>query len=92
MVAPYLVANVPDLTRIAVRHECRFSEAEVFKFIDGQSTDEIPGQRHMPIWGYEFFGDEADDAQAHELSTGRVNRLVAYLRTMQDSAPCPSAD
>ena len=92
VVVPYLVASVPDLTTIAVRYGCRFSDAEVFHFIDGQSTDEISGQRHMPIWGYEFFGDETDDAQAHELATGRVNRLVAYLRTVQDLALCPNTD
>jgi hypothetical protein len=37
----------------------------------------------MPIWGYEFFGAEADEAVAHRDATEKVDRLVTYLRTIQ---------
>jgi hypothetical protein len=91
VVAPYLVVKVPDLTMIAVQHGCQFPDAEVFQIIDGQSRDDqFTGKRHMPIWGYELFGDEADDAQAHQRATARVNSLVGYLRSIQLSSPCPS--
>jgi hypothetical protein len=46
----------------------------------------------MPIWGYELFGDEADDAQAHQRATARVNSLVRYVRSIQLSAPCSSTN
>lgn len=90
VVAPYLVVKVPDLTMIAIQHGCRFPDSEVFQIIDGQSSDgQFTGKRHMPIWGYELFGDEADDAQAHQRATARVNSLVGYLRSIQLSTPCP---
>ena len=92
VVAPYLVAKTPDLTMIASRHGCQFPDAEIFQFIDGQSNDEqFTVKRHMPIWGYELFGDEADDAQAHQRAINRVDSLVGYLRSIQLSAPCSSA-
>lgn len=90
VVAPYLAVKVPDLTLIAGQAGCRFPAAEVFQIIDGQSADDA-GKRHMPIWGYEFFGDEADDAQAHQEAIDRVSRLVGYLRSVQLSTPCSSA-
>jgi hypothetical protein len=92
VVAPYLALKVPDLTMIAIQHECRFPDSEVFQIIDGQSSDDqFTGKRHMPIWGYDLYGDEADDAQAHQRATARVNSLVAYLRSVQLSSPCSSS-
>jgi hypothetical protein len=37
----------------------------------------------MPVWGYEFFGDEADDEAAHAEASGRIERVVNYLRSVQ---------
>jgi len=89
VVAPYLVVKVPDLTMIAIQHGCQFPDSEIFQIIDGQSNDDqFTDKRHMPIWGYELFGNEADDAQAHQRATARVNSLVGYLRGIQLSAPC----
>jgi hypothetical protein len=89
VVAPYLVVKVPDLTMIAIQHGCQFPDSEIFQIIDGQSNDDqFTDKRHMPIWGYELFGNEADDAQAHQRATASVNSLVGYLRGIQLSAPC----
>lgn len=82
-VAPLLNVPVPDLTRIAVRRDGRFPELEIFRIIDGQSELAAHGARHMPVWGYEFFGDDADDEAAHRRATEKVDRLVAYLRSIQ---------
>jgi hypothetical protein len=91
--APYLIVKVPDLTLIAIQNGCRFPDAEVFQIIGGQSIeDQFTDKRHMPIWGYELFGDEADDAQAHQRATARVNSLVRYVRSIQLSAPCSSTN
>jgi hypothetical protein len=93
VVARYLVVEVPDLTMIAIQHGCRFPDSEIFQIIDGQSNDDqFTDKRHMPIWGYELFGSEADDAQAHQRATARVNSLVGYLRGIQLSSPCSSAN
>jgi cytochrome c553 len=93
VVAPYLFAKVPDLTMIAIQHGCRFTDSEIFEIIDGQSNDDqFTGKRHMPIWGYELFGNEADDAQAHQRATERINSLVGYLRGIQLSTQCASTN
>lgn len=84
-VAPLLTVAVPDLTRIAQRRGGEFPELEIFRIIDGQSDLAGHGPRHMPIWGYEFFGDDADDEVAHRRATDKVDRLVAYLRSIQRS-------
>jgi len=81
-VAPLLNVRVPDLTRIAARRDGRFPEDEIFRIIDGQAPLAAHGPRHMPVWGYEFFG-EGDDETAHGQATDRVDRIVAWLRGIQ---------
>ena len=82
-VAPLLNVKVPDLTRISSRRDGKFPELEVFRIIDGQAELAGHGPRHMPVWGYEFFGDDADDEVAHRRATDKIDRLVAYLRSIQ---------
>jgi mono/diheme cytochrome c family protein len=82
-VAPILAVEVPDLTRIAARHQGTFPREEIFKAIDGQSGLVAHGPRHMPVWGYEFFGSGSDDELAHGQATERIEQLVAYLGTLQ---------
>lgn len=82
-VAPLLNVPVPDLTRIAARRHGEFPELEVFRIVDGQSDLAAHGSRHMPVWGYEFFGDDADDEVAHRRATDKIDQLVAYLRSIQ---------
>jgi len=82
-VAPLLTVKVPDLTRIAQRRDGQYPELEVFRIIDGQSQLAAHGPRHMPVWGYEFFGPEADDEAAHGRATLKIDRLVSYLRSIQ---------
>jgi mono/diheme cytochrome c family protein len=82
-VAPLLTVSVPDLTRIAQRRGGEFPELEIFRIIDGQAELSGHGPRHMPVWGYEFFGDDVDDEVAHRRATEKVDRLVAYLRSIQ---------
>jgi mono/diheme cytochrome c family protein len=82
-VAPFISAAVPDLTRIAHRRGGEFPPEEIFQIIDGQSARAAHGPRHMPVWGYEFFGPQSDDRLAHQQATERVERLVAYLGTLQ---------
>jgi mono/diheme cytochrome c family protein len=83
----YLKVAAPDLTLIAVRRGGRFDAREIYKIIDGQSSDDFYDHRHMPAWGYEFYGDEAEDQQAHQRASDRVNSLVTYLERIQRSDP-----
>ena len=82
-VAPLLTVKVPDLTRIAARRDGAFPDIEIFRIIDGQSQLQGHGPRHMPVWGYEFFGDDPDDEVAHRQATEKIDRLVAWLRSIQ---------
>ena len=82
-VAPLLKAHVPDLTMIAARHGGTFPADEVYRHIDGQAGDPSHGPRNMPVWGYEFYGDEMDDEAAHKEATKTIERLVKQLRSMQ---------
>jgi len=76
-------ARPPDLTRIAARRGGTFPELEVFRIIDGQADLSAHGPRHMPVWGYEFFGTDADDEVAHRQAEDKVDSLVKYLRSIQ---------
>jgi mono/diheme cytochrome c family protein len=82
-VAPFLSVTVPDLTRIAGRRGGQFPSEEIFQIIDGESPRAAHGPRHMPVWGYEFFGQQGDDRLAHQQATERVERLVSYVGTLQ---------
>jgi mono/diheme cytochrome c family protein len=84
-VAKSMAVPVPDLTRIAVRHDGRFPKEEVARIIDGLSPLAAHGSRQMPVWGYEFFDPHLDDEAAHALANERVNRLVDYLASIQVS-------
>jgi mono/diheme cytochrome c family protein len=82
-IAEFINAPVPDLTRISVRNGGEFPTERVFQVIDGQAGNSVHGARHMPVWGYEFFGPEPDDAKAHLTASQKVDRLVTYLREIQ---------
>lgn len=82
-VAPFLSVPVPDLTLIGSRRGGTFPPEEIYRIIDGQSDLRSHGPRHMPVWGYEFFGDDPDDEAAHRQATDKVERLVSYLRSIQ---------
>ena len=82
-IAPVIGVRPPDLTRIAERRSGTFPELEVFRIIDGQADLSAHGPRHMPVWGYEFFGDEEDDEVAHRQAEQKVDQLVSYLRSIQ---------
>jgi len=82
-VAEFLSVRVPDLTKLAVADGGEFPLDKVYRIIDGQSQMPVHGERHMPVWEYEFFGAEADDQSAHQQATDKVNSLVNYLRTLQ---------
>jgi mono/diheme cytochrome c family protein len=82
-IAPLLNIPVPDLTRIAARREGRFPADEIYRIVDGQADLRAHGPRHMPVWGYEFFGEDSDDEAAHERATEKIERVVSYLRSIQ---------
>ena len=85
-VAEFINVKVPDLTQISVAHGGNFPDEEIFRVIDGQAEMPAHGTRHMPVWGYEFFGQQADDERAHGEATEKVKSLVHYVRKLQRPA------
>ncbi len=85
-VAEFINVKVPDLTQISAAHGGNFPDDEIFRIIDGQAEMPAHGSRHMPVWGYEFFGQEADDEAAHAEATEKVKALVNYVRKLQRPA------
>lgn len=82
-IAPILNIAVPDLTLIAARRGGEFPADEIYRIIDGQADLSAHGPRHMPVWGYEFFGDDPDDELAHREASEKIERLSAYLASIQ---------
>ncbi len=82
-IAPLLQVPVPDLTLIASRRGGTFPEEEIYQVVDGQAVLAAHGPRHMPVWGYEFFGDDPDDEVAHRQATEKVDGVVRFLRSIQ---------
>jgi hypothetical protein len=86
-VAEFLTVKVPDLTQISARRGGQFPDEEIFRIIDGQSEIPAHGARHMPMWGYEFFGRRADDDErAHGEATEKIKSLESFLRKVQRPA------
>lgn len=83
-VAEFISVRVPDLTKINANHGGEFPVDEIYRIIDGQSDMRAHGARHMPVWGYEFFGPEGDDQSAHREASDKVDSLIRYLRSVQE--------
>jgi len=81
---PYVTGHPPDLTRISVRNGGAFPAERVFRTIDGQFDSPGPGERHMPVWGYDFFSGEGDDETAHQQVLDVEHRLVKYVESIQE--------
>jgi len=82
-ISPLLEVPVPDLTLLASRRGGSFPADEVYQIIDGQADLSAHGPRHMPVWGYEFYGQGPDDEAAHREATRKVESLVSFLQSIQ---------
>ena len=81
-VASSLKVLVPDLTRL-YRRDGSFPDERVRRIIDGREVYPVHGSRYMPVWGQEFRAAEGADAPAGEDSRRMVDKLVEYLRSIQ---------
>jgi mono/diheme cytochrome c family protein len=82
-VASRLKSKVPDLTRIAARNGGTFPKERVRKAIDGQTRPPTHGLPDMPVWGWEFYARQDEDAVRRQRVEELVMRLVDYLQTTQ---------
>ena len=84
-VASSLTVPVPDLTSLAQRYENEFPAAWVRETIDGRFQVMAHGPRSMPVWGYEFWIEEGADSLAEDETRTLIERLVSFLRSIQES-------
>lgn len=86
-VAHRLRRRVPDLTLIAQRNGGVFPSQAVHRRIDGRSMPKEHGTAEMPVWGWEFYGYEGEDAARRRRVADLIDRLVEYLQSIQASEP-----
>lgn len=83
-VAPTLKVMVPDLTRIARRQQGgEFPEERIREIVDGRAVLPAHGLRDMPVWGYELEAQAPADQPGRAAAQSLIDRLVAYLRSIQ---------
>jgi mono/diheme cytochrome c family protein len=82
-VAPRLKQKVPDLTLLAKRRGGVFPAEEVHRIIDGRSMRRPHGSAEMPIWGWEFYAYEGEDAARRRRAAELIDQIVEYLRSIQ---------
>ncbi|MGO9512797.1 MAG: c-type cytochrome [Steroidobacteraceae bacterium] len=82
-VAPSLRQKVPDLTLLARRRGGTFPAEEIHQIIDGRSTPRAHGSAEMPVWGWEFYGFEGEDATRRRRAAELIDQLVEYLHSIQ---------
>jgi hypothetical protein len=76
--------GVPDLTRIAERHQGEFPTENVRRTIDGRWDRREHGARDMPVWGWQLYDSQSqNDAEARAQVNSMIDRLVAYVRSIQ---------
>jgi hypothetical protein len=84
-VAKTLSVAVPDLTQLYRRYGNRFPAAELRETIDGRNIVVAHGVRTMPVWGYEFWWEEGADIEAEAAARETIDKLVEYIRSIQDA-------
>jgi len=81
-----------DLTRLAADNDGRFPFFEIYQVIEGSALS-AHGGREMPVWGPRYRADAQRRLEVvplcagetlEELVQGRILRLVAYLRAIQE--------
>ncbi|MGD8340266.1 MAG: cytochrome c, partial [Gammaproteobacteria bacterium] len=84
-VARTMNKRVPDLTQLAISSRGEFPAQAVRDAIDGRAMAVSHGTRQMPVWGYEFWVEEGADVVAERTARQMINRIVAYLESIQAS-------
>ena len=82
-VARTMSKMVPDLTRLSETASGEFPAQAIRDSIDGRSMAIAHGTRQMPVWGYEFWVEEGADVVAERTAREMINRIVAYLESIQ---------
>ena len=82
-VAASFKVMVPDLTQIAHRHGGTYPQEQIRKIIDGRTTLPPHGSRDMPVWGFEFLAQGAQEAVPQQRTDELIARLADYIGSLQ---------
>ncbi len=82
-VASSLKGEVPDLTRLSVRHGGVFPADQVRKIIDGRATSPPHGSRDMPVWGQAFRAAGGTERERGDRADASIERVLEFLRSIQ---------
>ena len=82
-VARSLKPKVPDLTRIAQRNGGVYPADKVERIVDGRDLRVAHGTADMPVWGWEFYAYKYEDPERRIHVKQLIDRLVAYLASVQ---------
>ncbi|MBX5462665.1 MAG: c-type cytochrome [Steroidobacteraceae bacterium] len=83
VVAPSFNIMVPDITRLARRNGGVFPAEQVRRIIDGTKTVPPHGSRDMPVWGFEFYAQNADKPDPKRAADEMIDRLTGHVRSLQ---------
>nr|WP_202314889.1 MULTISPECIES: c-type cytochrome [unclassified Mesorhizobium] len=84
--APELVRQPADLTRLSDRNGGDFPYNRVFAVIDGRYTVPGHGNREMPVWGRQFLEQDVKmygPSGGEILTTERIHELTGYVQSIQ---------
>ena len=81
--AEVLTERPPGLTRLPRTAEGGFPADEVRAAIDGREAIPSHGRKEMPVWGLTFQQRGRDADQEAEVR-GRIDDLIAFLRSIQE--------
>jgi len=76
---------IPDLRYLAADNGGVFPGTEIVSVIDGRSTVKAHSARQMPVWGDAFTRMEGSNPSAQAHVTAKIQALVAYIETIQQS-------
>ena len=86
-----LKAKPSDLTQLSARNNGLFPQDEIRRLVDGRRMPRAHGTPEMPVWGAWFTAqmssadqDKANDPDIQKRVDARIDRIVAYLRALQD--------
>jgi mono/diheme cytochrome c family protein len=82
-VAPSLIVEPSDLTRISARNGGEFPAERVREKIEGRVVIGAHGPREMPVWGYELEARAPADEPGRAAAQGMTDQLVEFLRSIQ---------
>jgi mono/diheme cytochrome c family protein len=83
-VAALMKVRVPDLTLLAKLDGGEFPAEDIRRAIDGRWDRRAHGARDMPVWGWQLYDiSSKNDAQERQEVDSMIDRLVEYLRSVQ---------